>query len=259
MLILDRTGSMCTKEDGSDDHPACKDMMNARNGMTTFLKAMDPNLDHVGLTVLPPAPAGGSICSAGSYNNASNPYVVVPLSSDYATSTGQLVGGSPLVSAINCMQASGSTAYANAIDAAQAELVKDGRPNTQRVIVLLSDGAANTGPSYLPAGSPYRTTPCHQGITSSQAAQSAGTLVYSIGYDVQHDVCKNANGTLEVPAISALQALQAIGSPGNSPCDPLVSTQFCNQPDDAQLNTIFAKIAADLLAGTSRLVDDNAS
>ncbi|HST14282.1 MAG TPA: pilus assembly protein TadG-related protein [Gaiellaceae bacterium] len=258
MLILDRTGSMCTKEDGSDDHPACNDMTNARNGMKTFLELMDPNLDHVGLAVLPPAPANGSVCAAGNYNNQPDPYVVVPLSNDYSTNN-VLDDSSPLVSAINCMVASGTTAYANAIDSAQAELVKDGRPNTQRVIVLLSDGAANTGPSYLPSGSPYRTTPCHQGMTSSAAAQSAGTIVYSIGYDVGHDVCRNANGNLESPGISALLALQGIGSPGSSPCDPNVSTQFCNQPNPAQLNTIFAKIAADLLVGTSRLVDDNAA
>ncbi len=246
MLVLDRTGSMCTKPDGSDDHPACTDMENARNGMKTFLGLMDPTLDHVGLAVLPPAPAAGSVCSAGSYNNAADPYVIVPLSSDYSAH-GTLDPTSKLVSTIDCVQAGGSTAYANALEAAQAELVKDGRSNTQRVVVLLSDGAANTGPSYYPANSPYRTTPCHQGISSSAKMQNAQTLVYSIGYDVGHDVCRNANGSLESPSISALQALQGIASSGN----------FYNQPDAAQLNTIFASVAADLLAGTSRLVDNN--
>jgi Flp pilus assembly protein TadG len=247
MLILDRTGSMCTTDTGADDHPACTDMVNARNGLDTFLSLMDPTLDHVGLAVLPPAPTGGSLCAAQNpnYQTPNDRFVVVPLSSDYATKTGALVSTSPLVSAITCMQASGSTAYANAIDSAQAELVKDGRPNTQRVIVLLSDGAANTGPTSYSAGSPYRATPCHQGITSSLASQSAGTLVYSIGYDVGHDVCKNANGSNEAPAITALQALTGIASTGN----------YYNQPNAAQLNTIFANVAADLLAGTSRLVD----
>jgi hypothetical protein len=45
-----------------------------------------------------------------------------------------------------------------------------------------------------------------------------------------------------------MQALQGIAS---------TSSDFYNQPDAAQLNSIFASIAADLLAGTSRLVDDN--
>jgi Putative Flp pilus-assembly TadE/G-like/von Willebrand factor type A domain len=245
MLVLDRTGSMCTKPDGSDDHPACTDMENARSGIKTFLSLMDPTLDHVGLAVLPPAPAGGNGCSgAGSYNQQADPYVVVPLSNDYS-SKGVLDPSSQLVSTINCVQAGGTTSYASAIEAAQAELAQDGRPNTQGVIVLLSDGAANTGPSFAPAS--YRATPCHQGIASSAAAQSAGTVVYSIGYDVGHDVCRSANGSLEAPSIQALGALQGIASPGD----------FYNQPDAAQLNTIFSSIASDLLQGTSRLVDDN--
>jgi hypothetical protein len=249
MLILDRTGSMCTTDTGADDHPTCSDMVNARNGLETFLSLMDPTLDHVGLAVLPPAPTNGSLCNARTspdYASPNDRFVVVPLSSDYATTTGSLVTTSPLVSAINCMQASGTTAYANAIDSAQAELAADGRPNTQRVIVLLSDGAANTGPTSYANTSPYRTTPCHQGIASSLAAQAAGTLVYSIGYDVGHDICKNGvSGGNESPSITALQALTGIASSGN----------YYNQPNAAQLNTIFANVAADLLAGTSRLVD----
>ncbi len=76
--------------------------------------------------------------------------MLVPLSSDYKTGT-DLNTASNLVSTINCVQANGNTAYANAIDAAQAEIVKDGRPGAIKIIVLLSDGAANTGPLYYPA------------------------------------------------------------------------------------------------------------
>lgn len=261
MLVLDRTGSMCTTSSGADDHPECSDMVNARNGMETFLKLMDPKLDHVGLAVLPPAPSGNA-CAAGSYDNQANNYVVVPLSDDYATSTGQLVDSSPLVSTIDCEQANGSTSYANAIEEAQAELQgPDGRAGVQKIIVLLSDGAANTGPSFMPTS--YKDTPCHQGIDSSANAQAAGTIVYAIGYDVGHDICKNGStGKNESPSITALQALEGIASPagtGGSPCDSSLSTNYCNQPDAAQLNTIFSKVAQDLLQGTSRLIDNNTS
>ena len=261
MLVLDRTGSMCTTDTGADDHPACTDMVNARNGMETFLSLMDPTLDHVGLAVLPPAPANNPCTTTPSpyYDDQTAQYVVVPLSSNYATSTGQLVSSSPLVSTINCEQANGTTSYANAIEAAQNQLT-NGRPGVQKVIVLLSDGAANTGPSFMPAS--YRNTPCHQGINSSAAAQSSGTIVYAIGYDVGHDVCKSRSGALETPSISALQALEGIASPagvGGSPCDSTLSTNYCNQPNAAQLNTIFAKVAQDLLQGTSRLIDNNTS
>lgn len=76
------------------------------------------------------------------------------------------------------------------------------------MIVLLSDGAANTGPLYYPATSPYLVTPCHQGIVSAQAATIAGSTVYSIGYDVGHDRCQDEVTATqarynEVPAITA--------------------------------------------------------
>ncbi len=257
MLVLDRTGSMCTDSAGNPD-PACNDMENARNGMKTFLSFMNPTLDHVGLAVLPPATSLATKCSkppnTASYDDPAAPYLLVPLSSDYKTGN-SLNPASNLVSTIDCVKANGNTAYANAIDAAQAEIVKDGRPGTQKVIVFLSDGAANTGPLYYPASSPYLLTPCHQGITSAQTATAAGSTVYSIGYDVGHDICKGENKATqarsnESPAITALQALQGIAS---------TSSQFYNQPDAAQLNTIFAEIANDILHGASRLVDDNAS
>ena len=256
MLVLDRTGSMCTDSAGSPD-PACTDMENAREGMKTFLGLMNPTLDHVGLAVLPPSSSMATKCdkppNTASYDDPTAPYLLVPLSNDYKTGN-VLNTGSNLVSTINCVKANGNTAYANAIDAAQAELVKDGRVGTQKIIVFLSDGAANTGPLYYPASSPYLLTPCHQGITSSQAAHAAGTSVYSIGYDVGHDRCQKeikgppVSRVNEVPAIDGLQALQGIAS------DP---TQFFNQPNAAQLNTAFSAVANDILHGTSRLVDDN--
>ena len=250
MLVLDRTGSMCTDSSGGPD-PNCTDMQNARDGLKTFLGLMDPTLDHVGFAVLPPARSLAGGCpydgDSSSWYGPTN-YVLVPLAGDYKHADGTLNSSSNLVSAINCVQANGTTAYANALEAAQAELVKDGRPGVQKVIVMMSDGAANTGPPSYPAKSPYRVAPCHQGETSSAAIRSAGTLVYTAGYDVGHDVCKSYTGANESPAITALQALQSIASPGN----------FYNQPDAAQMNTIFSAIAADILHGTSKLVDNNA-
>src|SRR5262249_22960579 len=136
MLVLDRTGSMCTNDAGQDDHPACTDMQNARGGLRTFLAFMDPKIDQVGLAVLPPAKSPNDVCpfTAGPYTSPGDNYVVVPLSSSYKNAKGELDDGSPLVSAIGCVQPNGTTAYANALEAAQAELVKDGRPNTQKVI-----------------------------------------------------------------------------------------------------------------------------
>ena len=63
MLVLDRTLSMCQRSDGSDDHPACTDVANAKQGIRTFLRFMDPSLDKVGLAVFPPAINRNSLCT----------------------------------------------------------------------------------------------------------------------------------------------------------------------------------------------------
>jgi Flp pilus assembly protein TadG len=254
MLVLDRTGSMCQFTNGSND-PACTDLENAREGMKTFLGFFDPSIDWVGLAVLPPAPSVGQRCAtpaSGNYNSTSSKYLIVPLSKDYKTG-GALNPSSDLVATIECQRAGGSTAYAHALEAAQQELQTNGRPDADNIIVFLSDGAANTGPTFLPSSSPYRTKPCGQGVASAAGAKSQGTLIFSIGYDVNEvagsNVCQNGvTGALELPAITAMQALQQIATD---------STTYYNKPNPGQLNTIFTSIAADISAGRARLVDDN--
>jgi len=264
MLVLDRTGSMCQKSNGADDHPACTDLANAREGMKTFLGLMNPVFHHVGLTVLPPATNVGQRCAAvpGSnnynYNLSTAAYTVVPLSSDYAN----------LVSTINCIQAGGRTAYAKAIEQAQAELDLNGRPGVQHVIVLLSDGAANTGDTTLPNSSPYKAQPCHQGITSSNVAKAKGTTVYTIGYDLNgagtdYEQCHPWSWTgpgqlpLESPPITSFAAMG--GDSGPPLMVPGISSSFetfYNKPNPGQLNDIFLRIASDIFR-TAQLIDDS--
>ena len=252
MLVLDRTGSMCQDSLGNPD-PACTDLNNAKNGIRTFLSYMDSKVEWVGLAVLPPAPSLAARCggsSSNNYNSKSAPYAIVPLSSDFKLQDGSLNPGSNLVSTLGCVRGGGTTAYANAIEAAQAQLDASGRPNVQDVIVFLSDGAANTGPTFYSTKSPYRTQPCHQGITSAGYSKSKGTIVYSIGYALDDDTggCASYTGSPEAPAITVYQAMQGIAS------DP---SNFYNKPDPGQLNTIYTKIAADISRGTSALISDN--
>jgi hypothetical protein len=259
MLVLDRTGSMCQNSAGATD-PACTDLNNARNGMKTFLGFLDAKVDWVGLSVLPPATSLSAKCStpaSTNYNSTTAPYLLVPLSKDFKNSNGTLNTSSNLVSTINCVQGGGTTSYANAIDSAQAELNAHGRSDVQDIIVFLSDGAANTGPSYYsltnPATKPYRTQPCHQGVTSAGLAKATGTIVYSIGYALGDDTggCKSYDGTTEKPTpptITVTQALQGIAT------DPV--NDFFNQPTPGQLNTIYTTIAKDIGRGTSALTSD---
>ncbi|HZS24935.1 MAG TPA: pilus assembly protein TadG-related protein [Gaiellaceae bacterium] len=253
MLVLDRTGSMCQDSQGRTD-PNCTDLNNAKNGIKTFLGYLDPTQDWVGLAVLPPASSIANRCGASSqsnYNSQASPYVIVPLSHDYKKS-GALNTSSNLVSTVNCVQGGGTTAYANAIDAAQNELNVDGRKGVQDVIVFLSDGAANTGPTYYSTTSPYRTQPCHQGVTSAGNSKATGTIIYTIGYALGDDTggCTSYTGAAEKPAITVYQAMQGMASSAGN---------FYNQPTPGQLDTIYTEIAADIGAGTSALTEDSSS
>ena len=255
MLVLDRTGSMCWDHYGRPD-PACTDLENAREGLKTFLQFMDPSAVRVGLAVLPPAASMSTRCSKppdfSSYNDSSAPYVISPMSTDYARD-GALDTSSDLVSTINCVLGGGGTSYATALEAAQAELDAHGRPNVQDVIVFLSDGAANYGPSYYGDTSPYRVQPCHQGVSSAAGIKARGTLIYSIGYDLDAldggaNTCADSWGNPEAPSISAYDALRAIATSPDT---------FYNKPGPGELKTIFTKIASDV-TGT-RLIDDSES
>ncbi len=255
MLVLDRTGSMCLDHYGRPD-PACTDLENAREGMKTFLQFMDPSAVRVGLAVLPPAVDMSDRCAKppglSSYDDSSAPYVISPMSTDYAKD-GALDPSSDLVSTINCVLGAGGTSYATALEAAQAELDAHGRPNVQDVIVFLSDGAANYGPSYYGDTSPYRVQPCHQGISSAAGIKARGTLIYSIGYDLDAldggaNTCQDSWGNLETPSISAYDALSAIATSPHT---------FYNKPGPGDLKTIFTQVASDV-TGT-RLIDDSES
>ena len=251
MLVLDRTGSMCQDSNGNND-PACTDLTNARNGIKTFLGFLDAKVDWVGLSVLPPATSIAAKCSTPSsnnYNSTTAPYLLVPMSKDYKLSNGTLNTSSNLVSTINCVQGGGGTSYSNAIESAQAELDAHGRSDVQDVIIFLSDGAANLGPSYYSTSSPYRTQPCHQGVTSAGYAKAKGTIVYSIGYALNDATggCTSYTGAAEKPTITVTQALQGIATS---------AANFYNQPNPGQLNTIYTDIAKDIGRGTSALTSD---
>jgi Flp pilus assembly protein TadG len=255
MLVLDRTGSMCQDHWGNFD-PNCTDLNNAKTGMKTFLSYMDSSQQHVGLAVLPPATSVANRCTTpqtSNYNSTSGKYTVVQLASDF-TLNGQLNNNSNLVQTINCVRGNANTAYANALEAAQAELDARGRPDAPDIIVFLSDGAANTGPTYYSTNSPYRRQPCHQGVWSAGAIKNRGTVIYSIGYDLNANngganKCTSYTGANESPSISAYSAIAQIASRPDT---------FYNQPGPGELKTIFGQIAADLGHGTSALIDNDA-
>jgi hypothetical protein len=167
MLVVDRTGSMCSPTGPQNQ---CTDLDNAKNGVNTLLNIMDPNIDTVGLVALPPYNTNGGVCgnnstsqavvingktvSASNYDQASLVYLNDPLLSNFKTSaTSPLNPSSSLVQHMqpdgawtrNCIQSFGSTSYDEALASAQAELDKDGRPGVPKFIVFMTDGEANLG------------------------------------------------------------------------------------------------------------------
>ncbi len=269
MIVLDRTGSM-----GSSCSAGGTKLQCAQAGVDAFLQGMDPAVDKVGLVVFSPASSSSTVCSTppntNSWFDQTSPaplWVVVGLSTDYKSSaTSPLNTSSTLYKTVHCTRAGGSTAYATAIDQAQAVLSANHDPNAQDVIVFFTDGEANYGEWPKGNSSPYRTQPCHQAITSAAAAKNAGTWVYTIEYDsnAANVYCEGwkSSGSQggrscnvgkgiqfpcnEVPAITARSTLQQMASD---------ATKFYEEPNPGSLTTIFQDIAQDI--GEARLVDDS--
>lgn len=300
MIVLDRTGSMCQFGPGQPD-PNCTDLNNAKQGIRTFLGYMDPTLDSVGLALFPPAldrswvatcpytpwqgnPSGpkpdGKYFAYDAWWPEWDPnalrgdpsiYAVASLANDYLVqSNGSWIlnNQSALVQRLNCAGGAGSTHYASGIEEAQHELDRNGRGNIQDVIIFVSDGAANTSPQALPTNhwrnNPMWTArPCGSGVEAAARAKGQGTVVYTIGYDL------DAGGAAPERCLAARASDGHQGSTpevaqswGSTAYDAMLAiasdpTNFYNKPDPGQLNTIFARIAADLQRPAARLIDDN--
>ena len=178
-------------------------------------------------------------------------YLIVPMVSDYRTSASSGLNGgvSKLVKAVDW--ASGNTCtsshygienpgihtyFADAITAAQSNLVSSGRASAQNVIILLSDGDANYD---------YYTNPCQRAVDAAHAATAAGTWIYAIAYSASTSTSSSC--TLDSPPISAHTTMQNIASD---------ATKFFDQPTAGDLTDIFRRIVVDLT--TTRLFRDDA-
>jgi hypothetical protein len=330
MVVLDRTGSMCQVNGGTND-PACTDLKNAKDGVKTFVQLLDPTLDKVGLAVFPPVldaswrsncgnPAGSGYkpwTGTPNPNVASGParnydgqyyaydawwpawlsdgktppstgssYLVASLegadgnlTDDYViedpvTKAWDLNPASAFIQRLNCVSGAGSTSYALSIEEAQYELGRNGRGSVQDVIIFLSDGAANTSPRNIPVGAPgppshwsnsMWRTPCAAGVQSAANVKAAGTIVYTIGYDLDAgtgapEKCRqpnsngHSNGSNPAEALDAFTAIQQMATDpdGIGPSPP----NFYNKPDPGKLDAIFRAIALDLAGSKGRLIDN---
>jgi hypothetical protein len=179
---------------------------------------------------------------ASTYAPASSPtstptYQVTGFLSDYRTSdtATTLNSSSLLVKALGGVSGCGGmlpanydgdigTYYAGVLYAAQSALTAElaAFPGSQNVIILLSDGDANSPqtlvsngvtvhpmPSPATAGGNYPSwvSECNQAVTAAQYAANQGTKVYSIAYGAEATGC-----TSDLATITPCQTMQNIAS-----------------------------------------------
>jgi len=137
-------------------------------------------------------------------------YQITGFSDGYAgSSTGTLSSSSPIVIATGgttgntCtgLQTPGGveTYYAGAINQAQAALMAASYgTSSKNVMIILSDGAANSSHIASPAGSGYgsQSDECQQAIAAAQNATGLGTTVYTIAYDSATTGCTTDSSNL---------------------------------------------------------------
>jgi Flp pilus assembly protein TadG len=291
VIAVDRTGSMCTP---TGPGGVCTDLDNAKDGIRTMLGMMNPPYAQIGMLDFPPVkdtstdPCSAPYNSLGGngydgYDAATRGYLTDTITSNYKTGTALNTSSGLYLHTddgdnSSCIESGGNTSYSEALRQAQAELLAHGRPNVPNYIVFLTDGEANIGSVYsandpnFPQNGMDDQQPCQTAIDLANTYKAAGTTIYSIGYALGNNVhCtagafhkKDANGnwqpctlptagcyhyasnTDESPALTSYNTLSQIASPGD----------FYNQPNAAQVSTIFAAIATDIGQGSSRLVDD---
>jgi Flp pilus assembly protein TadG len=193
-VVLDTTASMNTLDSSCSIAGATR-LDCALAGFRTLLQGFSPPDQEVALFVFPGLTSASS--AAAEYDCSSTTptsvaqydtspvYQLVPLSSDFASS-GTLNTNSDLVKAARG-GAAGCTAgvsaiggagtfYADAVTAAQGYLAASGRSGVSKMIILLSDGDANS------SSAPKAKNECQQAITASNKVQAAKTTMVTIAY-----------------------------------------------------------------------------
>ena len=139
--------------------------------------------------VMSATPTSGDTIANGDVIDVWPPvYVVVPLSSDFKTSdaASSLNSSSDLVKCAESMTAPGGfgTFYADAINAAQSNLVANARTGARNVIIIMTDFEANATTANMveQGGVSTATNECKTAITAAQNAAKAGTWVYTVAY-----------------------------------------------------------------------------
>ncbi len=225
MVVLDTTASMNTT-DGTCWAGASR-LDCGLNGFRALLQGFTPPQQQVGLMIFPGLSSAANAAaeydcssttpsSTAHYNASPAPvYLVLGFQTDYNTggtlnTTSNLVkaargGAAGCTAGVSAIGGSG-TFYADAITAAQSYLTANGRSGVRKMIILLSDGDANS--SYAPTS----TNECQQAVTAAAQANAAGTTVVTIAWG---SPTSSSCSTDTSPTTNACATMLKMASTGN--------------------------------------------
>jgi Putative Flp pilus-assembly TadE/G-like/von Willebrand factor type A domain len=235
MLVLDRTGSMLypgkNNSSGESKIQLLKDSL-----LLGLLPTLDPDLDRVGIAVFPPNTASSGACDvkdnfADYYIDPTRTYLEMPPTGGFDNSDGTPNQSSTIVQLINCLTPAGATDYADPLNVAWSALGAWARPGIPKVIILISDGAANQidDPNCRISDVDRWACghPCQVGIQQANAIKNQGVTIYAIAYGTLGDdeYCNISRDAVwaQVDAASTMDgydAMQQIASPGDYFADP---------------------------------------
>ena len=198
--------------------------------------------------------------------NANPGYMILPYQSDYRTSdsaaglntASSLViasGGSSCSKGLSDPGGEG-TFYAGVIDSAQSYIAQNTTANVKNVMILLSDGDANSQAKLGGTATSWTSATdggeCHAAIAEANAAKKAGTTIYTVAYGAAATGCDTDTGKY---AITPCATMQQIASNANTFFgDATGSDTSCTNAARpiSSLSDAFAGIASDL--GGARLI-----
>lgn len=274
MLLLDMTGSM------NNADPSCtiggkKRLDCAINGAYTLMAQLSPSANKIGLMTYPGAASAAE--QAKAYNcsndtptpvayNAKPVYLTIGLSNDFRAKDGDknpdtssnivkaLRGGASGCKQGITAQGGVGTYFADAITAAQNELVTTGRTDVQKVLIILSDGDAGAEAKYIDA-TKYQNQ-CKQAVTAANSAAATGTWVYSIAFGAP-TVGKPTSCPTELVILSACDTMRTIASDPAKFYSNKIGGSTCNSAANAvsDLTGVFSSIVESFKG--SRLIPDN--
>ena len=211
IIVMDATASMATSITGCGQDSLGRTISTklhcAVAGVQSLLLNFRPSVDRVALMAYPPikktSATKASNCSTdmssadySAYRSSgvlpsTATYQIAALTSAYRTSDASSVldGSQTLVTAVRGKSGSCTglespyfsgypmTFYADAITAAKNALIAGAKPESEKVIILLSDGDATASTSVVGSNQ------CTQAVNAAKAATTAGVSVYSIAYE----------------------------------------------------------------------------